>query len=154
MKQSAIKGLITKLNKKLKALKSDEVLIKKNLNAEVYHGCNGISNSSLKVFMDCPAKFYARYIAKTNIQKTTEAFDIGKAIHCAVLEPHLFHTEFVTMPKSIKAKRGKEWIAFAEENADKVILTLDQNTDVKGIFKSVMNNLFAKKIFTDRKSVV
>jgi len=127
MKESAIKGLVTKLNKQLASLQPGEVLVKKRMHDEVYHRSDGISCSKLKVYIECPAKYRARYITGTIGDKKTKALDVGRAAHTLILEPHKFHGQFVRQPESIKVRRGKAWDEFSQLAAKQgqIVLTGD-----------------------------
>lgn len=87
---------------------------------EVYHSDNGfISSSALKLLLDDPIKYKAKYIDKTIKSEQKDAFDVGNAFHTALLEPHKFEAEYC---KFEGHKKGKKWEAFKEENKGKVIL--------------------------------
>lgn len=146
MKESVLKGLITKLNKQLEALKPGEVLIKKNLHSEVYHGAIGVSNSKLKMFISCPRKYQAMYITGEMERKESKVFDIGKAAHGLILEPEKFHSEFISQPDSIAVRRGKEWDAFKDANKDKTIITADDLTHCQGMRRSVERHPFGSRL--------
>lgn len=154
MKESAIKGLVTKLNKQLDTLKVGELLIKKNLNSEVYHRCKGISNSKLKLFISCPSKYKAKYITGELENKPSKVFDLGKAAHGLILEPEKFESEFIRQPDSIAVRRGKAWDQFKEENQGKIIITGDDWKHCHGIRDSVRNHTFGNRLLTGGKAEI
>lgn len=154
MNPSVIKGQITKLNKRLAELKPGELLVKENLHAEVYHGCDGVSNSKLKLYLECPAKYKARYITGEAPQKETKAFDLGKAAHCLILEPELFHSEFVRQPDDIKVRRGKKWDEFKAAHEGMVVLTGDDWEACQRIRDSVERSHFGAKLLNGGKAEV
>lgn len=154
MKESVLKGQITRLNKQLAALKPGQVLKKLGLHADVYHRCDGVSTSRLKVFMNCPAKYKAMYITGEMESPSGRQFDLGKAAHSLLLEPHKFHGEFVRQPDEIKIRRGKAWDEFSEANADKVVLTGDDWEACQRIRASVEAHHFGGRLLSGGKSEV
>lgn len=97
-----------------------------------YHSSCGISASGFKLFHECPAKYWAKYICPDPDQPEDEDkkhFTVGKAVHCWVLEPERFYESFVCMPGGINksTKAGKEfWLEFQEKHKGKKILTEDE----------------------------
>lgn len=154
MKESVLKGQVTRLNKALASLRPGEVLKKINLNAEVYHRSNGISTSRLKVFIDCPAKYKAMYITGEMEKPAGRQFDLGKAAHCLILEPQKFHSEFVRQPDEIKIRRGKAWDEFAEAHADKVVITGDDWEACQRIRSAVECHSFGSRLLKGGKPEV
>lgn len=154
MKESVLKGQITRLNKTLSALKPGQALKKLGLNAEVYHRCDGVSTSRLKVFIDCPAKYKAMYITREMERPSGRQFDLGKAAHSFILEPHKFHDEFVRQPDEIKIRRGKAWDEFNEANADKVILNSDDWEGCQRIRDAVERHHFGSRLLSGGKAEV
>ncbi|QPG06530.1 PD-(D/E)XK nuclease-like domain-containing protein [Salinimonas marina] len=154
MKASIIKGQITRLNKKLATLAPGETLIKENLHSDVYHCCTGVSTSKLKVFIECPRKYQALYLTGEMERKESKAFDIGKAAHGLILEPHKFESEFVVQPADIKLRRGKAWDAFVAENSQKTIITQDDWDHCFGMRDSVERHPFGAKLLAGGKAEV
>ena len=68
---------------------------------EDYHAAPGISSSQLKLFLESPKHFEARYITGHMPFKTSKAMERGTLVHMAVLEPELFNQ---TYTYSIKPK--------------------------------------------------
>lgn len=54
--------------------------------SEVYHAHKGLSNSGLKMLLDCPARYYYKYLSGEYEAKEKPHFKIGKAAHCYILE--------------------------------------------------------------------
>lgn len=154
MNPSAIKGQITKLNKRLAKLAPGEVLRLDNCHIEVYHGCNGVSTSKIKTFLECPAKYHARYITGEVVQEPKTAFDLGKAAHSRLLEADRFDQDNVVQPDDIKVRRGKKWDAFKEEHPTQTIITGDQMEAVKRMYSAVQRNSFGRGLLNGGKSEV
>jgi len=53
---------------------------------DVYHSSIGLSNSGLKTLLDCPAKYYFKYLSGDYTPKEKPSFKIGKACHKYILE--------------------------------------------------------------------
>lgn len=69
-----------------------------NLPFEDYARANGINAGGLKDILRSPAHYYeARFNAQE--RKETKALRFGKLFHFAVLEPHLFQSKAVIVPK-------------------------------------------------------
>ena len=63
-----------------------ENCIIRNMPNDVYHSYKGISNSGLKMLLDCPARYYYKYLSGEYEPKEKPHFKIGKACHCYILE--------------------------------------------------------------------
>ena len=69
-----------------------------------YLKIDAVSNSLLNEFRSCPAR--AKYYMD-NGSVSTEAMNMGSALHTAVLEPHLFDSRFVVAePCCANTKKG------------------------------------------------
>ena len=117
---------------------------------EVYHANDAISHSKLELFRRRPISYYRRFIAKTVARpETTEAFRIGSAAHCAVLEPDEFYKRYARRPEGIdrRTKAGKEEFAqFEAENVGKVVIDSDELGDVREMSAAVMNHPLAYEL--------
>jgi len=58
----------------------------RNMPIDVYHRAPALSNSGLKILLDCPAKYYYKYLSGEYEPKEKPSFKIGKAAHCYLLE--------------------------------------------------------------------
>lgn len=58
----------------------------RNLPIEEYHKHPALSNSGLKTLIDCPFRYYYKYLSGLVEPKETPALKIGKAAHCYILE--------------------------------------------------------------------
>lgn len=63
-----------------------EPCIVRGIPIDVYHKMPALSNSGLKILLDCPAKYYYKYLSGEYEQKEKPSFKIGKACHCYILE--------------------------------------------------------------------
>jgi exodeoxyribonuclease VIII len=117
---------------------------------EQYHSNEAISHSKLELFRRRPVSYYRRFIGKTvERPEATEAFRIGSAAHCAVLEPDEFRNRYAQRPEGIdrRTKAGKEEFAqFEAENIGKVIISSDELGDVREMAAAVNNHPLASQL--------
>ena len=123
---------------------------------EVYHANDAVSHSKLELFRRRPVSYYRRFIARTVARpETTEAFRIGSAAHCAVLEPDQFWQRYALRPEGIdrRTKDGKAAFAqFESENAGKVVIGSDELGDVREMAAAVAHHPLASQLLTAGKS--
>ncbi|MCU7962389.1 PD-(D/E)XK nuclease-like domain-containing protein [Shewanella sp. SW32] len=139
---------IETLNVRLEQLAPGERLIIDDLPDDIYHGAIGVSSSKLKLFIECPQKYYAKYIAKIIHDAEKAYFDFGKAIHTVFLQPWLFESSYVCQPEEIKIRSSKVWYAFKEkaDAAGQVVLTQAQWDDMPILRQSLESNAKAKAL--------
>jgi hypothetical protein len=107
---------------------------------ETYHADRScVSVSGLKEILRSPAHFQA-YLQGFK-HKETPAMFLGTAVHARLLEPHLYVSEYAVAPTS--DKRLSEYKQFILANANKRILTPDQNATIEGIAASVSQHVSA-----------
>ena len=145
---------VKSLNARLDELKVGERLVIENLSDDIYHKVKGISSSKLKLFIECPLKYKAKYVDCIFPVPEKKYFDMGKAIHTTMLEPHLFASSYVRQPDDIKVRRGNKWDSFKEQHADKTVLSADQFDDMEILKQSVAANSTAKALTTGGKAEV
>lgn len=63
-----------------------EPCIVRGMPSEVYHRLPALSNSGLKTLLNCPAKYYYKYLSGEYELKEKPYFKIGKAAHKYILE--------------------------------------------------------------------
>jgi exodeoxyribonuclease VIII len=84
---------------------------------EQYHANPAISHSKLECFRRRPALFFKKYVAKSLPQsEESNAFRLGSAVHCAILEESTFTDRYAVKPDcDRRTKEGKaqfaEWSA-------------------------------------------
>ena len=92
--------------------------------------------SSLKLMDVSPAHY--RHGLDVGGRSDTKALKVGRALHVAVFEPHLYDEEIVTWDGG--DRKGKDWKAFAALNARREILSLAEAADVRNMAASVRSN--------------
>lgn len=104
----------------------------------------GCSITRLKEMRRSPLHYRHRL---TNPKETTP-LTLGKASHCAVLEPERFSRDHAiwsrrTESGNLGPRNGKWWDAFRMEHVGKTIITEDEFVDVGAIQKAVRDNVDA-----------
>ena len=76
---------------------------------DVYHSHPALSESGLKTLLDCPARYYYKYLSGNYEYKEKPSFKIGKACHKYILEGQYFdNKEMLFMKKPVKKTRKKK----------------------------------------------
>lgn len=70
--------------------------IYKNLSNEHYHASKGLSNSSMEYLLPpyCPKMYWYQHLSGKVERKSTDAFDLGTAVHTLVFETEEFKKRF------------------------------------------------------------
>lgn len=96
---------------------------------EDYAQVEAVNMSRLKEIEHSPQ----RYVWRATHQIETKPLTLGKAAHCAVLEPERFDTDFVIWNKltkngsgNIAPRSGEQWETFKAQNPGKSIITLEE----------------------------
>ena len=94
-----------------------------------YFAIKALSNSALTCLKQSPEVFRDRYILGKP-QPESDAFRIGSAVHCLVLEPWKFSERYAMAPRvDRRTKQGKaDWESFQETLQGRELLTDDENT--------------------------
>lgn len=108
---------------------------------EEYVALPGDSITRLKELRRSPKHY--QYRLKN--PKETTALSLGKASHCAVLEPERFDRDHAiwsrrTESGNLGPRNGKWWDAFKLEHAGKTIITEDEHIDVMAIQRAVRSD--------------
>ena len=107
-----------------------------------------ISQSALKHFEKSPAHYKA---SLTIEDKDTKDKRIGRAVHCAVLEPNEFNNRYAVYPEKLdkRTKEGKALFAEFEESAiGKEILSLEEYETAINCAKSVTDHETVKSLMS------
>ena len=117
---------------------------------EQYHANEAISHSKLELFRRRPISYYRRFVAKTVARpEPTEAFRLGSAAHCAVLEPTTFWDRYALRPEGIDRRTKDGKIAFAEfeaANVGKTVITQDEAGSVQEMTAAVQHHPLASQL--------
>lgn len=116
-----------------KSMKDGDSFSVPGLDEAFYHSIDRVSKHTLDEFAKNPYAFARRIAEKREPEAPSAAMRLGSAIHAALLTPEIFEEKFVTMPESIKTRRGKAWDEFLANNAGKEILSLDEVDAVNGV---------------------
>jgi hypothetical protein len=100
-----------------------------------------ISSSDIKNFLKCPAYYHHEKYGES-VKEKGRHFSIGSAIHEIILEPELFHSNYIVSPKfDRRTTKGKADAEEFELNAKgKTVITDDEMELVIGIAEQSMKN--------------
>ncbi len=120
--------------------------IEPGLSFEQYRARPGLSISQLKELKRSPL----HYKHLLSNPKDSEPFALGRAAHCAVLEPDRFDSEYATWSRrtssnAMAPRKGRHWDAFIRANASRSIITDDQFAEATGMRDAVRQHPDAAK---------
>lgn len=118
-----------------------------NMTEAEYNAAPGIRRSALFNMSKSPAHYKW---ALENPQGDTPALLLGRAVHCAVLQPELFDTLYAVAPGASKAtKEGRKiWEAFLADIGTKEPITQKDYETCMGIHDSIMLHPIASALLT------
>lgn len=99
------------------------------LSNEQYHKSAGISKSGLDLIDRSPAHFKAKAF------ESTRAMEIGSAIHCAVLEPEIYGSEYAVI--DCEDRRSAIYKTACKDRAASNVLTQAEGDRVSGMHDAV-----------------
>lgn len=99
---------------------------------EEYFAHPGISNSFLN-FFDRSSK-YAKYK-----KLKSKAIEIGKQLHCYLLEPERFDLEYIMAPPECDNRRDRPYPEFKKENPDREIVLYKEYKKLERVKEEVYN---------------
>ena len=113
---------------------------------EEYFKSPGVSNSDLSLFLKSPSHYETMKL-KGMRRAPTDAQNFGSALHCYLLEHHLYKIKTAVAPKVDKrTTAGKgAWNAFEVESQGKLIITEEENNAIIEIGKKVDSYLYNDK---------
>jgi PDDEXK-like uncharacterized protein DUF3799 len=91
-----------------------------DINIDVYHNDEGISSTGISLILDCPRRYWHEYLSGQAKDRNGKQFDVGQALHTAVLEPEKFKERFHLSEESydLRTKVGKETLQRIEGDAN------------------------------------
>jgi exodeoxyribonuclease VIII len=104
------------------------------LTNEQYHDAEGISNSGLGLILRSPAHY--RYAPK---RESTRAMEIGTALHCAILEPERFATDYMLL-REVTDRRASAYKDACKVWSAERVLTGTEADKVAGMQESARCN--------------
>jgi exodeoxyribonuclease VIII len=104
------------------------------LSNDDYHRSDGISKSGLDLILRSPAHY--RFAEK---REATRAMEIGTALHCAILEPERFASEYMLL-RNCTDRRASEYKEAVKVWGAERVLTGAEAARVAGMQESVRNN--------------
>ena len=104
------------------------------LTNEAYHASEGISKSGLDLILRSPAHY--RFGER---KEATRAMEIGTALHCAVLEPERFATDYMLL-KEVTDRRASAYKEACKVWSAERVLTGIEADRVAGMQESALSN--------------
>lgn len=129
-----------------------EVGVYKGISNDAYHGGEGVSKSGLDLIARSPLHYWSKYLdPQREQQEPTPAMQLGTAIHSAVLEPDLFASDYLVMPKfDRRTKDGKaDYEAFVMEAAGRTVISGDDYATCVQIQRNVTAHPAAQLLLAD-----
>jgi exodeoxyribonuclease VIII len=114
--------------------------VHKDIGWAQYLQTDALSRSDLVELSRSPARY--RYRKDHPDDEETDAQLVGKAVHCAILEPARFEAAHAIGP--VSDRRLKEWKVFEAEHPDAVCLTANQGAAIRGIAASIRAKPYVK----------
>lgn len=110
-----------------------------------YHNGPGISNSGIKLLLDCPKKYHYYYIKK-NQREPSMGMLRGSQFHTYVLERDKFYENYYITEKILRC--GKKWQDVVEAAGGKEIIFSDIKQEIELMEKSLMSFPRAKALLS------
>jgi exodeoxyribonuclease VIII len=112
-----------------------------------YHRDPSISKSGLDWIDKNPSQLIWSKNAPRDVEKE-KPLDFGTAVHTLLLEPEKFSEQFVIAPElNLRTNADKAiWAQFKEENADRTIMTFEENRKLQIMRESVFAHPVARMI--------
>ena len=116
-----------------------------DITLEQYHNMEGWSKSSLDKIDKSPAHYLE---SKQNPKEQTAAMAFGSALHCAVLTPELYESEYcIALKCDRRTKDGKAaWQQFVDESAGKVVIEAESAGKVELMKKAIFSHPLASSL--------
>jgi len=121
---------------------------------EEYCAIDAANKSGLDKFLKSPLHYWAEYLdPNREPREDTPALKLGKAIHCAVLEPARFIDNYKALPKDLD-RRTKDGKASYEAiiSSGSIPLSSDDFDTCVAISESIKKSIAAREIFAKGKS--
>ena len=93
--------------------------IYQDIDISLYHADEGISSSGISLILDCPKRYWQEYLSGKPTDRKGKQYDIGQAMHTAILEPAKLQDRFYFASESfdLRTKAGKEAFTRVEAEA-------------------------------------
>ena len=127
-----------------------------DIDIDAYHADEGISSSGISLILDCPKRYWWEYHSGQKSERDGKAYNIGQAIHTAILEPTKFQERFYLCEESydLRTKAGKETFQKIEHEAKgRIILRGADCEMIVHMEASVKNHSLWEKIDLSKGSI-
>lgn len=104
-----------------------------------------VNQSALKEMLKSPAHFM-HYMIHGRTKEVTDAMIVGKAAHCAILEPHRFSHAYAIAPDGVDDRRTKAWKEHLGAFPDKTCLTSRAGNSVTEMANAIRSKPSARAL--------
>lgn len=101
-----------------------------------YHSGPGVSNSGVKLLLECPKKYQHRYLLEGEPHKSTTPMLEGNQFHTYILEPEKFNSQYFVSDKIVR--RGKKWDEVVDSAEGKQIIFSERLEELQKMKSSLM----------------
>lgn len=122
----------------------NDIRIVQDMPAEQYHASTELSKSGLDQFKRSPAHYKA-WLDGQETNETTPAMVFGSAVHCALLEPKKFESEYSVFSGDRRTKAGKEEYETLKARGIKLISAEDQEA-IRRMQQNILTHNAASKL--------
>ncbi len=120
-------------------------------NADYHASVGHLSSSQIKLILDSPEKYYKRYISKEVKNASSDAMDVGTAIHMRILEPEEYAKQVIVYTGR---RAGSIWEAFKETHKDKLILGSMQQIQLDTMYNSFLKSIKGPELISGGQAEV
>lgn len=110
---------------------------------DVYRNADGLANSELQIFANNPSGYIWCKNSPSDPTKA-DASDFGTALHCSLLEPHLY--DDLVIIASTKGRTAQAFIDMQLSNKDNIVLTDNEDSQIKIMTESANCHPMFKRI--------
>jgi len=116
-----------------------------DISNEDYHGGPGLSNSGISLLLDCPKKYWDKYLNPDKpAQEQTPSLRLGNMVHCFLLEYEEFYKRYFVAPKTRKGTKAYDELVLVAGGRE--IIDVEEEDTLHKILKAVNEHKFAKHI--------
>lgn len=122
-----------------------------DISNEEYHGGPGLSNSGISLLLDCPLRYWDKYLNPDKPeQETTPALRFGTMVHTFLLEHEEFYKRYYVVPKTRKGTKAYEELVSAASGRE--IISDEEEKILINILKSVSEHKIAKQLLNNGRA--
>jgi len=149
LRELNMKNVMDEVRDTNKTLNSEDfksaIASKEDVSNKVYHLCDGLSSSDIKVLYSKSKKHWINYKSKKD-QDSTKAKDYGGVAHCLALEPENFDKTYYVAPELDKRSHKTYFEILEMNNFAKTPIKESELEEIKRKVDLLMSNENIKKV--------